>query len=467
MNCPLHGNPSYCTHIDTATERRNRQNIMRKDKLLFLGADTSAEDAVRYAQSKGVYTIVTDYRPVKNVPAKMLADEAWMLDVADLDAIEKRCRAENVTAAFAGNHEFCLDQCKILCGRLHFPFYASNDGWEAARNKAIYKNICTECGLDTPDWCMLNEGTLSEAASRLKFPIVVKPADSCAQQGLTVVYHPEDLLEAYKKAVSFSASKEVLAEEFIDGTEIKVSIYIHENQIYTLSIFEDYLAEIKGRKNFGLVVYNGRFNPYIQNEMMPKFTRVVQKLGCREGPCMFQCIYRDGILYNIELCYRLDGVLMWRQHKKTFGISELELLVDFSLGNPYKGEIAAFRFPEDIFKTKISYFIWAEPGKVEKIKGLDELYNRKDVCVQLDRFKEGDIIPDLDNMRSIAYVLTVYGNDHQELDRKIREINSILHIQNQDGKDMLIYLEGYYEAWQASMNGDLNQKYYAKRVRTV
>lgn len=440
--------------------------IMRRDKLLFLGIDTSTEDAVRYAQSKGVYTIVTDYRPVEKTPAKMLADEAWMLDVSDLDALEKRCRDENVTAAFAGNSEFCLDQCRILCNKLHFPFYASTDGWKAARNKAFYKEVCTECGLDTPDWCILKEGILSEAVNRLKFPIVVKPADSCAQQGVTVVYHPEDLLEAYKQARPFSAANEVIAEEFIDGTEIYVYVYVHENQIYTLNILEHFYTKINGRQNFGLMVHNGRFNSYIQNEMIPHFYMTTQKLGCQEGPCMFQCVFRDGILYNIEFGYRLDGVLGWRHYKKYYGVSDLELLVDFSLGDSHKGEISAFKFPINNFKTKLGYFIWAKPGKVVKIKGLDELYRRTDVCIQLDRFKEGDIIPNLDNMRSIAYVITVYGNNQQELERKLKEINNILHMLDQDGKDMLIYLEGYAEAWEASMSGDLNQKYYAKRVYT-
>lgn len=115
----------------------------------------SAEDAIRYAKAKGIYTILTDYRPVDKVPAKQLADEAWMIDVADLDALEKRCREEKVTAAFAGNQGFCIDQCKILCARLGLPFYANNDGWRATRDKVFYKNICTKCGLDTPKWIWL------------------------------------------------------------------------------------------------------------------------------------------------------------------------------------------------------------------------------------------------------------------------------------------------------------------------
>ena len=36
-------------------------NEMKSKKLLFLGIDTSTGDAIEYAKSKNIYTIVTDY----------------------------------------------------------------------------------------------------------------------------------------------------------------------------------------------------------------------------------------------------------------------------------------------------------------------------------------------------------------------------------------------------------------------
>lgn len=436
---------------------------MKRHKLLFVGADSSTEDALRYAQSLGVYTIVTDYRPKEMVRAKQLADEAWMVDVADLDTMEKRCREEKITAAYAGNHEFCLDQCRLLCKRLNFPFYASDNGWKAARDKAFYKEICEECGLNTPKWCRLKEETLPELSQRFKFPVVIKPVDSCAQQGLSVVYYPDEVPEAYRKALVFSASKEVIAEEFVDGIEIYISVYFHENQVYCLGVFENFQANINGRNNLGMIVHNGRYNEYIRNEILPKFTMVAQRLECWEGPCLFQCIYKDGILYNIELGYRLDGVCAWRIYKKAYGISDLELALDYSLANIHRGKIAAFNSPLE-HNVSMSYFLWARPGQVERIIGLEELCRRTDISLQINRYKEGDIIRNHNNMRSIAYHFTLYGKDHLELDREIKEINNILHMLDHEGKDMLIYLEGYYDTWLASMNGDMNKKYYVRKV---
>ena len=110
-------------------------NEMKSKKLLFLGIDTSTGDAIEYAKSKNIYTIVTDYNSPEIKKEKKEADEYWMIDVSDFEALKKRCIDECVTNIYAGNHEFCLDQCKRLCKELGFPFYASDSGWNAARDK--------------------------------------------------------------------------------------------------------------------------------------------------------------------------------------------------------------------------------------------------------------------------------------------------------------------------------------------
>ena len=300
---------------------RDGELMMDKAKLLFLGADTSTEDAVRYAQTLGVYTIVTDYRLKEKVPAKQMADEAWMIDVKDTDALEARCREESVTAVFAGTHEFCLDQCRILCGRLGLPFYASDEGWRAARDKAFYKQVCAECGLDTPAWIRLKEDMDPSEIAKLNFPIVVKPTDSCAQQGLSVVHDPADLESAYKKAMDFSAANVVIAEEYIDGDELFVYAWLDRGKLIFLESGENFPEIINGRSNFGLFAHYGRYNDYIKNEIIPEFEKVTSRLGCENGLCLFQCIFRNGILYNLEFGYRLDGIRSWRFHKRIYGTS--------------------------------------------------------------------------------------------------------------------------------------------------
>lgn len=431
---------------------------MTTQKLLFLGADTSTEDAVKYAKSLGVYTIVTDYQPTERVPSKQIADEAWMIDVADTDALEYRCKKDAITAVFAGNHEFCIDQCGKLCNRLNLPFYASNDGWKATRDKVFYKEICTECGLATPPWIRLTEEMDLDNLKKLRFPIIVKPTDSNAGQGVAVVRSLDGVKPALMNALKYSVSKEVIAEEFIDGDELYVSCYIYNGKVYFLGLNENIPTHFNGRANFGLIAHSGRFNEYIKQEAVPYFNRVVERLGCKEGACVFQCIHRNGFFYHYEMGFRLDGVRTWRHHHRVYGTDELKLMVELALGITHEEKIKAFYNPREEYVLSAGCFIWAKPGQIKRITGLDRLYKRSDTVFLLDKFKEGDIVLKQNNMRSIAYYFIVYGDSQKELDEKINEVTSELKMVDQQGNNMLIYRNDYYKAWSCRMKNKVIAK---------
>ena len=63
---------------------------MKRKKLLFLGIDNTVSDAIEYAKSKNVYTIVTDFYSPEIKKEKKMADEYWMIDVADFEALKKK-----------------------------------------------------------------------------------------------------------------------------------------------------------------------------------------------------------------------------------------------------------------------------------------------------------------------------------------------------------------------------------------
>lgn len=421
-------------------------------RLLFMGVDNSVMEALEYAKSKGIYTIITDYNPPEKVKEKQIADDYWMINVADLDALEQKCKEEGVTNIYAGNHEFCLDQCKKLCERLGFPFYASDEGWRAARDKAFYKQVCQECGLDTPKRYHLDENFTREDMDKIHYPVIVKPTDSCAQQGLSVVREEEGIREAYEKALRFSEKKDIIVEDYIEGDELYLFCFIHDGRITMCGLSEDMMTEINGRKNFGFGVHSSQYNRYIQTELIPLFEKLVGRLGCKNGACVFQGIFKENVYYNLEFGYRLDGIRSWRHVNKLHGINPLELMVDLAAGidisNTDWDSIVAI----DNKVTSTGYMVWCKPGEINRITGRDELYKRDDIVFLLDNFQEGDVVQSNDNMRSIAFDINIYGNSHEELDQKIREINKCLHFYDKQGNDLLIHIDGYYEQWKSHMN---------------
>ena len=417
---------------------------MKSKKLLFLGIDTSTYDAIEYAKSKNIYTIVTDFNSPEIKKEKKAADEYWMIDVADFKALKNRCIEEGVTNIFAGNHEFCLDQCKRLCKELGFPFYASDAGWQAARDKGIYKEKCRKAGLLTPRQYCLEKGFPEKDLEMIQYPVIVKPSDSYARKGVSIVSNQDELFMAYEKALEYSDNKKIIVEEYIDGNDVFIGGYIHNNKLILLHVTANQFIIIDGQKRFGFGNHFSKFTKLVDGQLFSKYEKLISDLKCENGACMFQCISRNNLLYNIEFSYRLDGIRSWKRIERLRGINQLKMMVDLALGESVSDDSFVVNESQEMC---VGYVIWALPGKISKIDGKAELYSRDDLIVLSDRFNECDTVLDVLDMRSIAFIIEVFGMTYKEIKEKIIDINTKLHLYDENMHDMLLYREPDYENW--------------------
>ncbi len=71
-------------------------------KLLILGGAFHHCKVVQAAKEIGVFTIVTDYLPVEDAPAKQIADKYYMYNISDIDAIVDMCKIKKQLTALIG-----------------------------------------------------------------------------------------------------------------------------------------------------------------------------------------------------------------------------------------------------------------------------------------------------------------------------------------------------------------------------
>ena len=417
---------------------------MKSKKLLFLGIDTSTGDAIEYAKSKKIYTVATDFYSPEIKKEKKTADEYWMIDVADFEALKKRCIEEGITNIYAGNHEFCLDQCKRLCKELGLPFYASDAGWNAARDKGIYKEKCQKAGLLTPRKYRLDKDFSEKDLEMIHYPVIVKPSDSNARKGISIVSDQDELFRAYEKALEYSENKKIIVEEYIDGNDVFIGCYIHEKKLILLHVTANQFIIVDGQKRFGFGDHFSKFTNLVDEQLLSKYEKLISDLQCENGACMFQCIARNNLLYNIEFSYRLDGIRSWERIEKLRGINQLKMMVDLALGERVSDNSFIVHESQEMC---LGYVIWALPGKISKIDGKTELYSRDDLIVLSDRFNEGDTVLNVLDMRSIAFIIEVFGMTYKEIKDKIIDINKKLHFYDENMHEMLMHREPDYENW--------------------
>jgi D-alanine-D-alanine ligase len=114
-----------------------------------------------------------------------------------------------------------------------------------ASDKVLAKHAMRDAGIPTPDFFAFSETAfrslgaaqaLPAISSRLRFPIVVKPASQGSALGIKFAREESDVPTALIAA--FSYDKKVLLERYVAGRELAVSILEQDGEPHALPIVE-------------------------------------------------------------------------------------------------------------------------------------------------------------------------------------------------------------------------------------
>lgn len=125
-------------------------------------------------------------------------------------------------------------------------------------NKALAKELVAQKGIPTAKSKILLRGTSpdwNELATEFTLPLFIKPNNGGSSVATHKVYKTEDLKAAFEDGIQYD--HEILAEEFIEGTEITCGIYDDGDELVCLPITEirphndffDYKAKYMGESD--------------------------------------------------------------------------------------------------------------------------------------------------------------------------------------------------------------------------
>jgi len=151
-----------------------------------------------------------------------------------------------------------------------------------AMDKLRTKRIWAAEKLSTPDYELLTKDTnLRIVARRLGLPIMVKPASEGSSIGMSKVRAAADLDEAYALAANYD--RVVIAEQFIDGTELTCGILGTQAlpliKLETPRDFYDY--EAKYAANDTRYIVPCGLPPEAEQAIQAEALRAFDALGCR------------------------------------------------------------------------------------------------------------------------------------------------------------------------------------------
>lgn len=408
-------------------------------KILVLGSDYSSEQVVIEAHAHGMYVIVADLMNLS--PAKMQADERWLISTTDIDTLEKKCKECGVEAVMFGASDFNINNARILCKRLGLPIYCDeDDAWKVARDKSVFKEVCKAVGAPVAEDFHLTDALLAEDVERIKYPVVVKPSDKSGNRGLSFCNNQEELVVAYKNARSISDNRRIIVERKLTGDEYNVH-YVLANGDAKLLYFNGTYHEPGQSSNLYSFKCTSSYHLKQYIEEVDEVAKAVLKQSkCKNGIAWFDVIRdNDGKFYLLEMGHRFGGVMTYRPYESVTGFNTIKWMLECACGIQHSLDGVV-----DLSKNRVdgcagSYHLFTtEDSVIEKICGIEELEAMPNVWIDMPKREKSQV-----RKFACSGLIGIYGKDMGDLCQTLSMINSVLRFEDANGKDLIIHYDDY------------------------
>lgn len=417
---------------------------LKGKKLLVLGGNALTSDIVLKAKELGVYTIVTDWNTPEVSPAKKLADEYWMESFADSNKIVALIKEHKIDGVFTNYTDSYLPYYVEICERAGLPCLANKKQIEAISNKDQSKQLCIDHGISVSKRYNVNNVEDIDSITDITYPVLTKPVDNSGQRGIYVCTTKEELKKLYAESLDFSATKNVMIEEYVQG-DYTVMFYTIQNGYVTLATMSDKPVYGNFENNLPKLPM-GYFLPskYVslaREIMVPKVQSFVSHLGLKNGVIGIEAVVKDNDIYVFEMQFRLGGMRHHNFVQKENGMDLLEMLVRFSLTGKFEGWDASVCDNAMFKNCYCSLNVLIKPDTVDKIEGLDEVLKMPEIYASTQMLYEGDVVKLPGTVQQIAFKFSLVASDKPKVLNAIDKIYETLKIFNKEGEDLKLKLD--------------------------
>lgn len=412
-------------------------------RLLILGGSRISCQVVKKAQEMGAYVLVTDWYALEKSPAKQIADEACFVSTADLDAMEALCREKKVNGIITGFTDSVLPYYADICERMGLPCYGTRKQFEQMTDKTQYKALCRQFGVPTIDSYDVDFRSRTDAWDGIRYPVLVKPADSSGARGVAICANEAEMVAACEEAERVSESGKVLVERYVNTGKEATVFYVFQDGNILLSGMANRHVKAVQEDSIALPVaysYPAGLLPDYQKRVLPKVEKMLQSVGIQNGMMFMQCMIEDGECLVYDIGYRLTGSLEYLNMKRIGGYDPLEMMIRFALtGNMAECDLREKINPNwSTYGSNVSFLM--KPGTIGKIEGVEDILAIDGVIDAVLARKEGETLPPEGKGQLRQIMLRVLGEapTKEALWQQFHAIYKSLRVTSPEGENLLL-----------------------------
>ena len=416
-------------------------DALSKKRLLVLGGTRISCEIIKKAQSMGLTVVVADYYPKEKSPGKQIADESYSVSVLDVDAVVKLIEEKNIDGVLTGFSDMLLPYYAAICQKAGLPSYGTREQFETFINKAKYKALCRKFGVPTVEEYFFDEKSFDD--SIIKYPVLVKPADSSGSRGITICNNKEMLLSAIQKAKEVSKGKRILVERYLSGREVTVFWLFIDGNYYLTAIGNRHVKHNQGDDVIPLPVgytYPASITEKYRKQIEEKAKKMFRHVGIKNGMMFMQCKVEDDVCVVYDIGFRLTGSLEYINLENACGYNPLEMMIRFAITGKMTDESIDDLVCPETMKPSFNVSCLASSGTIAEIKGLKSVKAFEEVTDVVIEHYPGEIITE--QMRGLLAQISirVFGmvEKKEQLYSTMHKIEKTIHIISENGEEMML-----------------------------
>lgn len=404
---------------------------MEKKVALVLGGTVPHVHLIDLLKERGYYTILLDYTP--NPPAKKFADEHLHVSTLDKEAVLNVANERKAQLVISTNVDQANVTCCFVSEKLGLPKPYSYETALNVTDKQRMKRIMWDNHIPTSKYIQVDSiddiGGLD-----LKYPLMVKPADSNSANGVKRVYNNDELKNCLPEALRYSRNGMAIVEEFVSGKEIsaygvvisgKATVIMHQER---LSVYD---GEDKVIKCYASLAPS-RISKAAALKAESILTQIATTFHLDNTPLFFQGIVNEDDISVIEFAPRVGGGISFKTIKDATGFDIINAALDSYLNIPIT--IDDWHPMENIYAVNQ---IYGTNGIYDRTIGGEQLLHDGVINILSFYKQKGDIIESSRASSSRIGVMVVNDKSELGLRKKVSEAFSRLDSFDEKGNSII------------------------------
>lgn len=398
-------------------------------KVLVLAGGFPQIKLINELKKRGYFVILADFN--EEPVAKKYCDKYYKESTLDIEAIRQIAQDEKVDFLITA----CTDQALLTVAKvseeLNLPCYIDYQTALNVTNKQYMKDVFVKNNISTAKHIIM-ENFNQEKIKDFSYPMIVKPVDCNSSKGVIKVFNLQELKNAFELDVKLSRTQAAIIEEFIDGPELTVDVYVENGFAHVLAV--SLSDKIKDRDKF--VIYRTRWPALIADSLYQRIQETAQKIteafGLQNSPMLIQMISDGSDVYVLEFSARTGGGVKYSLIQKVSGFDVINAVIDLTIGNNVHYEKCE---PESKFLSNI--FIYCKPGIFDRLEGFDKLKGDGIVSDYYQFKNRGTEFSSITNSGDRVAGFTVQADTDEDIKRKYSFALSNIKVIDVNGNDIM------------------------------